>query len=92
MIEKVKEANKRFITKKTKLEEQGWTKRFTIEEQRASEYVDLYEILGEEVRIEHFIPNGTEECQVCFTVESSKFRTIYTRQKHYGLKKNDLWD
>ena len=92
MVRKVKGPDERFKDQKSILEEQGWTRRLTIEEQRAGEYVDIYKMLGEEVRVEHFVPNGKEECQACFTTESSKFRTIYTRQMHNGQKRSDLWD
>ena len=61
---------------------EGWERRFTADEQRAKEVVELYEQLGYEVRAE---PVRAEEldddCQDCRTVVSVHFRTIYTRKK-----------
>jgi len=61
---------------------EGWERRFTADEQRAKEVVELYKQLGYEVRAE---PVRAEEldddCQDCRTVVSVHFRTIYTRKK-----------
>ena len=38
------------------LEAPGWTRQFTTEVERANEYVELYESLGNEVRLEPLTP------------------------------------
>jgi hypothetical protein len=60
----------------------GWERRFTADEQRATEAIELYEKLGYEVcaeplRSEEF-GHGCEEC--CSTV-AFRFLAIYTRKK-----------
>jgi len=61
---------------------EGWERRFTADEQRTKEVVELYTQLGYEVRTE---PVRAEEldddCQDCQSVVSVYFRTIYTRKK-----------
>jgi len=61
---------------------EGWERRFTADEQRAREVMELYSRLGYEVRAE---PVRAEElhddCQDCQSVVAIHFRTIYTRQK-----------
>lgn len=61
---------------------EGWERRFTADEQRTKEVMDLYIQLGYEVRAE---PVRAEEldddCQDCRTVVSVHFRTIYTRKR-----------
>jgi hypothetical protein len=61
---------------------QGWERRFTADEQRAKEAVELYTHLGYEVRA---VPTAPEElqddCQDCNNVVLLHFRTIYTRKK-----------
>ncbi len=61
------------------IKEEGWDRQFTVEENRVNEYVELYESIGYEVRVEPATPNEMEECQVCFKVEFDNLRTIYTR-------------
>jgi hypothetical protein len=63
------------------LEAQGWVRRFTIEAERAVEYVELYESLGDEVRVEPVTPEslGSEECTACILAARQKYRVIYTR-------------
>lgn len=61
---------------------QGWERRFTADEQRAREAIELYEKLGFEVRTEPVRPNELEEgCEDCRTVVAFHFLTIYTRKK-----------
>lgn len=67
--------------KRTQLEKEGWTRQFTIEDHRLGEFVELYESMGHEVRVEPVVPSEMEECQVCFLAECNKYRTIYTRRK-----------
>jgi hypothetical protein len=63
------------------LETQGWTRQFTIEVERADEYVELYESLGNEVRVEPVTPDllVSEECTACILAARERYRIIYTR-------------
>jgi len=67
--------------KTKRLEENGWVKKFTIEEPRVKEYVELYESLGQEVRVESVVPSEMEGCNECYLVECNKYKVIYTRKK-----------
>jgi hypothetical protein len=61
---------------------QGWERRFTADEQRAREAMDLYSQLGYEVRAEPVHPEEVpDDCQDCKTVVSYYFQTIYTRKR-----------
>lgn len=62
----------REISKKTpkdkstdaELEQQGWTKRFVMDEPRLSEVVELYKFLGYEVKLDPIIFDKTnKECR-----------------------------
>ena len=61
------------------LEEKGWERKFIIEEHRVNEYVELYESLDQEVRVEPVIPSEIEGCSECFKAECTNYRVIYTR-------------
>jgi len=66
-----------------------WTCQFTIEAERAEEYVELYEEMGNEVRVEPVIPelmaalrqaqDVAEECATCLLAACDKYVVIYTR-------------
>ena len=58
-----------------------WERGFTVEELRVKEYVELYESIGYEVRVEPATPNEVEECQVCLKADFNNLRTIYIKQK-----------
>jgi hypothetical protein len=62
-------------------ETQGWTRQFTIEVERASEYIELYQALGSEVRIDQAhpaeIPNV--ECVACLLPACDRYVVLYTR-------------
>jgi hypothetical protein len=61
---------------------QGWERRFTADEQRAKEAMELYSQLGYEVRAEPVLPEEVpDDCQDCRTVVSFYFQTIYTRKR-----------
>ena len=61
---------------------EGWERRFTADEQRAKEVMDLYARLGYEVRAEPVrAAELDDDCQDCRTVVSVHFRTIYTRKR-----------
>jgi hypothetical protein len=70
--------------KAKKLEEDGWVKKFTIEKPRVREYIELYESLGQEVRIESVVPSEIEGCNECFKGECNKYKVIYTRKKQHS--------
>lgn len=65
------------------LEAQGWTRQFTVEAGRADEYVELYESLGDEVRVEPVTPDlmAGEECAACLLVACEEYVIIYTHPK-----------
>ena len=69
---------------------EGWERQFSIEEHRLSEYVELYESLGYEVRVEAMIPDEKEECQECIQAEFDNLRTIYTRRIKKQKNRKDL--
>ncbi len=74
-------------TKKSQLEKEGWERKFTIEEHRVKEYVELYKSLNQEVRVESVIQGEMEGCTECFKADCTKFRVIYTRDKELLEKK-----
>jgi hypothetical protein len=65
------------------LEAQGWIRQFTVEGERADEYVELYESLGDEVRVEPVAPDlmVAEECATCLLAACDKYVVIYTRPR-----------
>ena len=66
-----------------KLEAQGWERRFTVEAERAGEYVELYESLGEEVRVDSVTLDllASEGCATCLLTACDKYVVIYTRSR-----------
>ena len=69
------------IPRKSQLEKKGWEKKFTIEEHRVEEYIELYESLDQEVRVEPVVPGEMEGCAECFKADCDKYRVIFTRLK-----------
>jgi hypothetical protein len=66
------------------LEQQGWTKRFSVEKHRAAEYKENYEMLGLEVLILPSVEVETDKpCDECFQSETCILVTIFTRPKEY---------
>jgi hypothetical protein len=63
------------------LEAQGWTCQFTVEAERADEYVELYESLGNEVLVKPVTPGlqVAEECTTCLLAACDRYVVIYTR-------------
>lgn len=60
----------------------GWVRRFTTDEQRANEAVELYEKLGYEVRAEPVRSDELDHgCGDCRTMVAFHFLAIYTRRK-----------
>jgi hypothetical protein len=60
--------------------EEGWERGFTVEENRVAEYVELYESIGYEVRVDPATPDDTEECQVCFKADFDNLKTIFIKR------------
>jgi hypothetical protein len=58
-----------------------WERGFTVEEHRVNEYVELYESIGYEVRVEPATPDEQEICQTCFKADFNNLRTIYIKRK-----------
>ena len=52
-----------------------------MEENRVNEYVELYESIGYEVRVEPAVPDEQEECQTCLKADFNNLRTIYIKRK-----------
>ncbi len=64
------------------LKKEGWMRRFTADEPRLSEAVELYRSLGYEV---HLTPAEFKEenelCKTCIQAECQKYRIIYIRPR-----------
>ncbi len=65
-------------TRKTELEDQGWTFRFVADEPRLSETVASYEALGMEVLLDP-VRVDSEECTACLASCFDRCKAIYTR-------------
>jgi hypothetical protein len=68
------------MTREEELKNEGWEKRFTMDEPRLSEAVEQYKEIGFEVLIEP-VDTSSEKCTSCITVFSDRYKTIYTRPK-----------
>jgi hypothetical protein len=76
MVDKPREAE---------LEEEGWTKQFTVDEPRLSEAIEMYKLLGFEVHLEPMVADeSSEECAACLEVMCDRYKTIYTRPTEGG--------
>jgi len=69
------------MTREEDLKKEGWEKRFTTDEPRLSEMAEQYKELGFEVLLEP-LDTSSEECTICITALSDRYKTIYTRQKN----------
>ena len=70
-----------------------WERGFTVEENRVTEYVELYESIGYEVRVDPATPDEQEECQTCFKADLDNLRTIFikrTKNKEDGMDLKEL--
>ena len=64
------------------LAEQGWEKRFSVEEHRAEEYKSNYEELGFEVLLLPTVEVETDRtCDECLQADTCSLITIFTRPK-----------
>ena len=68
------------MTREEELKKEGWEKRFTTDEPRLSEMAEQYKELGFEVLLEP-LDTSSEECTICITALSDRYKTIYTRPK-----------
>ena len=84
--EKKKDAKKQDIPIRGK----DWEKGFTVEENRVDEYVELYESIGYEVRVEPATPDKMEDCQECFKADFDNLRTIYIKRTKNKENEMDL--
>ncbi|MFX0038517.1 MAG: hypothetical protein ACFFCY_06900 [Promethearchaeota archaeon] len=70
-----------------------WERGFTVEENRVAEYVELYESIGYEVRVEAATPDEQEDCQECFKADFDNLRTIFikrTKNKQNEMDSEEL--
>ncbi len=67
-----------------------WERGFTVEENRVAEYVELYESIGYEVRVEPATPDEQEECQTCFKADFNNLRTIFIKRTKNKENEMDL--
>ncbi len=69
----------------SKLEAEGWTRRFTAKEPRLSEAVDMYRDSGFEVLLEPLSretgagEGESDECRICFEGFEDQYMIIFTR-------------
>jgi hypothetical protein len=66
------------MTREEELRKEGWEKRFTTDDPRLTEAVEMYKELGFEVHLEP-VDTSTEECTSCLTVFTDRYKIIYTR-------------
>ena len=85
-----KERNKEEKDLNIPLRGKDWERGFTVEEHRVDEYVELYESIGYEVRVEPATPDETEDCQVCFKADFDNLRTIYIKRNKNKDNEMDL--
>ena len=76
-----KEKNKELKVQEIPPRGKDWERGFTVEERRINEYVELYESIGYEVRVDPATPDEQEECQTCFKANFDNLRTIYIKRK-----------
>ncbi len=61
---------------------EGWQRRFTADEQRIQEVVELYKELGYEVRMEPVTTGELQDdCHECQASSSLRLFTVYTRKR-----------
>ncbi len=60
------------------MEAEGWKKAFTVEKERAEEYVELYESMGYDVRVVD-ASSCDSECNVCYL--AGGYVEIWIREK-----------
>jgi hypothetical protein len=78
-------------TRDERYAQEGWTKKFTCDADRVDEFVEMYESIGFEVRVEPVSPDDPDlTCQACFVGNREEYKTIYTRRiGKKGLRTED---
>lgn len=75
-------AEEKILNRDERLAREGWTKKFTCDAARVDEFVEIYESIGLEVRVEPISEDDPDlTCQVCFAGNRDGYKTIYTRPK-----------
>ncbi len=70
------------ITRDERLARDGWVKKFTCDASRVEEFIEIYDSIGFEVRVEPVSENDPDlTCQACFVGNREDYKTIYTRPK-----------
>ena len=68
------------MTRDERLASEGWRKKFTCDADRVDEFVEMYESIGFEVRVEPVFSDDPDlTCQICFGGNRESYKTIYTR-------------
>jgi hypothetical protein len=75
---------------KISAKEKDWERGFTVEQDRVAEYVELYESIGYEVRVEPATPDEQEDCQECFKADFDNLRTIFIKRSKNIDNETDL--
>lgn len=61
--------------------ETEWVKRNITDEYRVKEFVEIYKMLGYDVKIENLKPDEfQDECNECMKEAPERFKVIYTRR------------
>lgn len=68
-----------------------WEKGFTIEKNRVAEFVELYESIGYDTRVEPATPDEMEGCQVCFKADFDNLQTIYIKRSNIKDNEKELF-
>jgi len=68
------------MSREEELKQQGWEKRFTMDEARLSDMAEQYKELGFEVLVEP-VDLASEECTSCLAGTPQRYKTLYTRLK-----------
>jgi hypothetical protein len=70
------------MSRREKLEQEGWIRQFTADEPRLSEAAEEYGQLGFEVLLEPIDPQEMEgQCASCLLAACDQYKIIYTRRK-----------
>jgi hypothetical protein len=77
------------VTRRERLEREGWSMRTIQDEPRLSELKQLYEDMGFEVMILPLSPDDCGECTECFDREEGRYKTLFTRPKTNRLDERE---
>ncbi|MFA6572178.1 MAG: hypothetical protein WCT77_13200 [Bacteroidota bacterium] len=64
------------MTKNTK----DWEKKNITDESRLNDFVEQYESLGFEVKVEDYLADCSSDCNECMIETLEKFKVIYTKR------------